>query len=259
MLGIGAKIMNHPVTRVILCALFLAVAIPVDGQDAAEIVRATIDHWRGDSSSGEMSMTIHRATWERTISMRGWTQGSKKSLVRVTAPKKDAGNGTLMVDNNMWSYAPKVNRVIKVPSSMMGQSWMGSDFTNKDVSRADDIVDQYDHTLLNTETADGHTIHTVQSIPHEEAAVVWGKEVLRIRDDHVLVSQEFYDQEGVLVKTLRSLDIGEIGGRQLAIRQRMAKADNEDEWTEFTIKQIEFDVDISDSVFTRSNLQNPRD
>ena len=113
------------------------------------------------------------------MSMRGWTSGSKKSLVRVTAPKKDVGNGTLMVDNNMWSYAPKVNRVIKVPSSMMGQSWMGSDFSNKDVSRADDIVDQYDHTLLAKEENEGHTVFVIQSIPYEEAAVVWGKEILR--------------------------------------------------------------------------------
>ncbi len=124
-------------------------------QDAAEIVRAAIDNWRGESSQGEMSMTIHRPSWERTMSMRSWTSGPKKSLVRVTAPKKDAGNGTLMVDNNMWSYSPKVNRVIKVPSSMMGQSWMGSDFSNKDVSRADDIVDQYDHTLLDKKEHDG--------------------------------------------------------------------------------------------------------
>ena len=228
-------------------------------QDAAEIVRASIDNWRGQSSYGEMTMTIHRPTWERTMSMRAWTQGSKKTLVRVTAPKKDAGNGTLMVDNNMWSYAPKVNRVIKVPSSMMGQSWMGSDFSNKDVSRADDIVDQYDHTLLGTEEHQGHTVYVIESIPHEEAAVVWGKEVLRIRDDDVLVSQEFYDQDGVLAKFLESLEIGEMGGRTIALRQRMAKTDTEDEWTEFRIDGVEFDLEISDNVFTRSNLQNPRD
>jgi len=237
----------------------LVAALPAGAQDAAEIVRATIDNWRGQSSYGEMSMTIHRPSWERSMSMRAWTQGSKKSLVRVTAPKKDAGNGTLTVDNNMWSFAPKVNRVIKVPSSMMGQSWMGSDFTNKDVSRSDDIVDQYDHTLLAKEQHDGHTVFVIESIPHEEAAVVWGREVLRIRDDDVLVSQEFYDQDGVLVKTLRSLEIGEMGGRTIAIRQRMAKSDTDDEWTEFHIEQIEFDIDISDNVFTRSNLQNPRE
>jgi outer membrane lipoprotein-sorting protein len=245
--------------RAPLLAVAVAAALPAGAQGAAEIVRAAIDNWRGESSYGEMTMTIHRPSWERTMSMRAWTSGSKRSLVRVTAPKKDAGNGTLMVDNNMWSYAPKVNRVIKVPSSMMGQSWMGSDFSNKDVSRADDIVDQYDHTLLAKEEHDGHTVFVIQSIPHEEAAVVWGKELLRIRDDDVLVSQEFYDQEGVLVKVLRTLEIGEMGGRTIAIRQRMAKVDTDDQWTEFLIDGVEFDVDISDNVFTRSNLQNPRE
>jgi outer membrane lipoprotein-sorting protein len=189
-----------------LCSSLVAVLViasPAAAQDAAEIVRKSIDNWRGLSSYGEMTMTIHRPSWERTMSMRSWTSGSKKSLVRVTAPKKDAGNGTLMVDNNMWSYAPKVNRVIKVPSSMMGQSWMGSDFSNKDVSRADDIVDQYDHTLLDQEEHEGHEVFVIEAIPHEEAAVVWGKEVLRIRDDFVLLSQDFYDQDRVRRRDLR--------------------------------------------------------
>ena len=247
---------------VVLVAIALAsVAAPAAGAEpsAGEIVRASIDNWRGLSSYGEMTMVIHRPSWERSMSMRSWTRGSKQSLVRITAPKKDAGNGTLMVDNSMWSYSPKVNRVIKVPSSMMGQSWMGSDFSNKDVSRADDIVDQYDHTLLETEEHEGHSVYVIESIPYEEAAVVWGKEVLKIRDDFVLLSQDFYDQEGALVKSMQSLEVGEMGVRQIAIRQRMAKVDSEDEWTEFIIENVEFDVEISDNVFTRSNLQNPRD
>ena len=235
-----------------------AAAAPAPAQDAREIVKRSIDNWRGTSSYGEMTMTIHRPSWERSMSMRGWTSGSKKTLIRVTAPKKDAGNGTLMVDNNMWSYSPKVNRVIKVPSSMMSQSWMCSDFSNKDVSRADDIVDQYDHTLIDTGEIDGHTVWTIESIPHEEAAVVWGKEVLRIRDDDVLLRQEFCDQDGVLVKTLETLEIGEMGGRTIALRQRMSKTDTDDEWTEFSVQSMEFDIEISDNVFTRSNLQNPR-
>jgi len=234
-------------------------ANPLWAQDAKELVQAAIDNWRGLSSRGDMTMTIHRPAWERSMSMRSWTRGSKQSLVRVSAPKKDAGNGTLMVDNNMWTYSPKVNRVIKVPSSMMAQSWMGSDFSNKDVSRADDIVDQYEHELIGTEEHDGRPVHVIESIPHEDAAVVWGKEVLRVRDDHVLVSQEYYDQDGVLVKTLKTLEIGEMGGRTLALRQRMGKSETPDEWTELQVESIEFDVEIPDSVFTRSNLQNPRD
>lgn len=192
------------------------------------------------------------------MSMRSWSRGQKHSLVRVTAPKKDAGNGTLMIDNSMWSFSPKVNRVIKVPSSMMTQSWMGSDFSNKDVSRADEIVDQYEHTLLDTEEQDGHTIYVIQSVPHEDAAVVWGRQVLRIRDDHVMLEEAFYDQDDQLVKTLRSLEIAEMGGRVIATKQRMEKVDEEDEWTQIEVGSIEYDVDLKDSLFTLSNLRNPR-
>ena len=239
--------------------LILSLAQAAAAEDAREIVRAAMEHWRGVTSQGEMTMTIHRPGWERSMSMKAWTKGQKHSLVRVTAPRKDAGNGTLMIDNAMWTFSPKVNRVMKVPSSMMGQSWMGSDFSNKDVSRADTIVDQYDHTLLGEEKNDGHTVYLVESIPHEDAAVVWGKEVLKVRDDHVLLSQDFYDQDGKLVKALRSLEIGEMGGRTLAVRQRMEKLEAENEWTEMIIESMGFDLDLSDSLFTRSNLRNPRD
>jgi outer membrane lipoprotein-sorting protein len=237
----------------------LNVAADAADRDAKSIVRDAINHWRGTSSQGAMTMTIHRPEWERSMSMQFWTQGEKRSLIRVTAPRKDRGNGTLMDGNNMWSFSPKINRVIKVPSSMMGQGWMGSDFSNKDISRADDIVDQYDHTLLSESQVDGHVTYEIQAIPHEEAAVVWGKEILLVRSDNILVEHRFYDQDGNLVKALRTLEIGEMGGRSVAIRQRMKKADKPDEWTEIVIDSVEFDLALSDNVFTLSNLRNPRD
>ena len=227
--------------------------------DAQQIVRAAVDHWRGLSSYSEMSMVIHRPDWERSMTMRAWTKGDKKSLVRVIEPKKDRGNGTLTDDNNMWTFSPKVNRVIKIPSSMMGQSWMGSDFSNKDVARADDIVDQYDHTLLGTSEVDAITVFEIRSVPHEEAAVVWGREELLIREDHVVLEHRFYDQDGELVKALETLSIEEMGGRTIASRQRMAKADAPEEWTEIAVNSVEYEIDIRDSVFTLSNLRNPRD
>ena len=230
-----------------------------DDRSAKDIVRDALNHWRGVTSQGEMTMVIHRPDWERSMSMQSWTQGEKRSLVRVTAPRKDRGNGTLMDDNKMWSFSPKVNRVIKVPSSMMNQSWMGSDFSNKDISRTDDIVEQYDHTLVSNSELDGHVVYEIESVPHEDAAVVWGKEVLSIREDNVMVEQRFYDQDMQLLKTLTTLEFAEMGGRTVAARQRMTKTENENEWTEIIVDSVEFDVDINNSVFTLSNLRNPRD
>lgn len=227
--------------------------------DAARVVRAAVDHWRGLSSYSLLSMEIHRPDWNRTMSMRVWTKGDDRSLVRVTEPAKDRGNGTLTDDDEMWSFSPKVNRVIKIPSSMMGQSWMGSDFSNRDIARQDDIIDQYDHTMLDVGDDDGHTVYSIQSVPHEEAAVVWGREVLAIRDDYVVLSHDFYDQDGELVKSLQTLEIAEMGGRTVASRQRMTKADEPGEWTEIRVEDVEYGIEISDSVFTLSSLRNPRD
>ena len=192
------------------------------------------------------------------MTMRGWSKGEKNTLVRVTEPKKDAGNGTLSVDGNMWTYTPKINRVIKVPSSMMNQNWMGSDFSNKDISKDTAIIDQYDHTLLETSTQDGRTVWTIQSIPHEEAAVVWGREVLRVRDDWVLLEQQFWDQDDQLVKTLKTLEISEMGGRTVASRLRMSKVETPEEWTEVQTRAVEFDLDLPGNLFTLSSLRNPR-
>ncbi|MEL7187226.1 MAG: outer membrane lipoprotein-sorting protein [Pseudomonadota bacterium] len=250
------------IKRSYLCVLIVLAPVVSVGQEplnARSIVKGAIDHWRGVSSVAEMTMVIHRPDWERTMTMRAWTKGEKQSLVRVLAPKKDRGNGTLTDDNNLWSYSPRVNRVIKVPSSMMGQSWMGSDFSNKDIAKADDIVDEYSHSLLSTEEVDGVTVYEIESIPHEEAAVVWGREVLRVREDYVMLTHSFYDQDDELVKTLETLAIDTMGGHTIAQRQRMYEVDTPDEWTEIAVNTVEYDVELSDSLFTLSNLRNPRD
>ena len=226
---------------------------------AADIIRKAMDHYRGHTSYSQMTMTIHRPDWERSMTIRAWTEGEKHTLVRVIEPKKDAGNGTLSMDGNMWTYTPKINRVIKIPASMMSQSWMGSDFSNKDVSKDTVIIDQYDHTLLKQYQQDGHQVYVIQSIPHEEAAVVWGKEILSIRDDWVLLEQQFWDQDGALVKTLSALEVAPMGGRNVATVMRMSNEDKPGDWTELRTAEVEFDLPLPANQFTLSNLRNPRE
>jgi outer membrane lipoprotein-sorting protein len=251
--------MKNLVLSILASLAFAATAVQPADTDAGEIIRSAWEHLRGQSSSGEMQMTIHRPDWERTMAMRSWSQGSDKALVRVTKPRKDAGNATLTDDKDMWSFSPKVNRIIKVPSSMMRQRWMGSDFSNKDVSRSAEIVDEYDHKLLSAEQQDDLVVYVIESVPHEDSAVVWGKEVITIRDDYIILKHEFFDQAGLLVKTLETLAIEDMGGRATATRQRMSSVDTPDEWTEIQVLSVEYDIDLSDSVFTLSNLRNPRE
>jgi outer membrane lipoprotein-sorting protein len=245
--------------RLFAMIMALGMALPAAAQpNARDLIENAMEHWRGLTSYNEMSMTIHRPDWQRSMSMKSWSKGTKHSLVRVTAPAKDAGNGTLIIDNSMWSFAPKINRVIKVPSSMMSQSWMGSDLSNKDISKSTDIIDQYEHTLLETREQGGHTVYVIESIPHEDAAVVWGKEVMVIREDLVMLEQQFWDQDGELVKTFTASNIKELGGRQVATIMRMQEVEKPNQWTEMRIENAEFDIDLPDNLFTLSNLRNPR-
>jgi outer membrane lipoprotein-sorting protein len=225
---------------------------------ARDLIRKAMDHWRGTTSHSQMTMTIHRPDWERRMTMESWSKGDERSLVRVIEPRRDAGNATLLDDNNMWTFSPKVNRVIKVPSSMMSQSWMGSDFSNRDIAKSTDIIDQYEHSLTAIDERDGHRYFTVTSVPHEDAAVVWGKEVLVVRDDYVLMEEQFWDQDGILVKRLQTLEVAVMGGRPVARVMRMGKTDIPDEWTQLTAEHVEFDLQLPDSLFTLSNLRNPR-
>jgi len=241
-----------------LLLLFSSVARAQE-PDATALIKAAIDYWRDVSSYAVFDMNIHRPDWQRSMSMRVWTRGNKESLVRVTAPSKDAGNGSLLLDNDMWSYNPKINRVIKIPSSMMNQSWMGSDFSNNDLAKADDLIDQYRHTLLATETHTGHKLYVIEAVPNETAPVAWGREVVKVRDDYILIEHAFYDQSNVLVKRLTTTDIRSMGGKMVAARERMSRVDKPGEWTEIVTREARFGVEFPASMFTLGNLRNPRD
>ena len=253
----------HIFFRIALPFCLMMLSVQANSQaapDARTIIEQAIDHYRGLTSYSEMTMTIHRPDWKRTMSLRGWSSGSKKTLVRVTAPARDRGNATLVLDDNkVWSFTPKINRVIRIPSSMMSQSWMGSDFSNKDISRTDEIVDKYTHTLLRTDIVDGHTVFVIESIPHEDSAIVWGKEISHIRDDFVELEHQFLDQDMKPVKYLKTFEIREMSGRMFAVHQRMMYHEKKDEWTEILVEVLDFNRAVPDYLFTLSNLRNPRE
>jgi outer membrane lipoprotein-sorting protein len=223
---------------------------------AEELVAGALDLVRGRTSYTELSMIIHRPDWERTSSLVSWTRGREDALIRFTAPARDAGNATLKQGEKMWTYTPKLNRTIRLPYSLMSQSWAGSDFSYNDLSRTDDLLRYYRLTIIDTRETDGHSIYTVEAVPYDDAPVVWGKEEWVLRDDYVLVSQSFYDQSMELLKRLETLEIGELGGRVLPLRMRMSRLDEPENYTEVIYESAEFDIEIEDRTFTVFSLQS---
>ena len=238
--------------------LLVAVAAAAAPPDPASLVRKAVDYWRGNSSYVRVDMTIHRPQWERSLGMVGWTRGRQDALIRFTSPVKDAGNATLKVGPAMWIFTPKLNQVIKLPASMMAQSWMGSDFSYNDLAKSDQIVDDYTHRLTATNQVDGHTEYTIESIPKPGAPVVWGKQRIRIRDDYVLLRETFFDQDMQVVKRLQTTKIGPLGGRPYPVVMRMTAVGEKGHWTELRYSEGVFNLELPSYLFTLSNLRNPR-
>lgn len=226
--------------------------------DPTQLIHEALDNWRGKSSYTEVTMTIHRPDWQREMSMESWTRGEDDALVRFTAPSKDAGNATLTLGKDMWIFNPRLNQILKLPASMMAQSWMGSDFSYNDLSKANDILTEYTHKLTGSESHDGHTIYVIDALPKPEAATVWGKQVIRVRDDGVLLGEDYYDQDMKVVKSMHTDKVGPLGGREYPLVMTMKKAGHKDEWTRISFQSGKFDLNFPDAIFTRSNLRNPR-
>ncbi len=230
----------------------------VKAQDAKLIIEDAWNYWRGKSSQAVVDMTVHRPEWERTVTIKAWTKGMKDSLFMIAEPPKDKGNGTLKKGREMWMYNPKVKRVIKIPPSMMAQSWMGSDFSNNDLSKTDSILEDYTHEIIRTETEDDHKVFVIKAIPKPNAPVVWGMEILKIRDDNILIQESFYDEDKKLVKELTASQIEMLGGRLYPRVWYMRKIEKKDEYTKIFYKDAKFDLNMPDRHFSLSNLKNPR-
>lgn len=241
-----------------------ALAQPVEAEQCAEmeatvaedIVAAALDLTRGDTSYTEMSMTISRPAWQRSSTLKAVTRGREDALIHFTAPAKDAGNGTLKKGDQMWTFTPKLGRTIRLPYSLMAQSWAGSDFSYNDLSRSDQILNHYDLELVSSDCVDAHWQHLIEAVPRDDAPVVWGKEAWLLREDAVILEQTFFDQDLQPLKRLQTLDIGELGGRVMPLRMRMGRLDAPDEWTELVYEVAKFDQDVPDSTFTLFALKN---
>lgn len=245
----------------ILSAILLIGNTPTFSQDlsAKEIIKKADEKNRGSSSKGIMSMTIIRPKWERTIEMKNWSKGNDNFMIYITKPAKEKGQVFLKVGKEMWNYVPTISRMIKIPPSMMMQSWMGSDFTNDDLVKQSSIVVDYDHKLLGEEVVRDINCYKIELIPHPDAPVVWGKIVSWItKDGFNLWKNEYYDEDGYLQNIENGYNIKQMGDRTIPTKFEMIPADEEGKKTVMEILEVEYNIKIADSFFSKQDMRKVR-
>jgi hypothetical protein len=233
-----------------------AVAAPVRAQTAKEIIDRVDRLLRGASSHGKVEMQITTEHWSRSLGMEVWSLGTDYSLVRVTAPPREAGTATLKAGREVWNYLPRVDRTIKVPPSLMMGSWMGSHFTNDDLVKESRLIDDYDIEISFDGERDGTPVWEFKLTPKPEAAVVWGRIEEQVRKADLMPTWvHYYDEDGTLVRHMTFSDYKRMGGRLVPARMVVVPEDKPDESTALIYDELEFDVGLKPDFFSLRNLR----
>ena len=237
---------------------FTVIHAGAEAPDLAEIIDEIDKLYRSQTSYSAMEMTIKNPNWERTLKLEAWTEGMEKTFFHILSPKKDKGIATLRIGNEMWNYFPKINKVMKVPPSMMMGSWMGSDFTNDDIVKESTYIDDYDSRLLPADGAAPDYYH-IELRPKETTATVWGKIVLKVHKESYIPEQiKFFDEKGKQMRTQIFKDIKEFDGRRLPSRLDMVPLNKPGHKTTIHYMEAEFDKKLPADTFSLRNLQKKR-
>lgn len=224
-------------------------------QEAKDVVKKADEKAKGKTSAATITIQTIRPGWTREMSVKGWTKGNDLTLILVLAPAKEKGVVYLKRKKEVWNWIPSIERNIKMPPSMMSQSWMGTDFTNDDLVKEASILEDYNHSFLEEVTIDGRNCYKIQLLPKPKAAVVWGKVIMAIdKKDFMMLHVEYYDEDGALINTMHCTDIKMLGGRLLPAKMEMVPANKKGNKTVLLYNTLVFDTPMDDSFFSTQNI-----
>ena len=262
-LSSATSVVGFRLGQVVLGLTIYLLCLEASSTNAAETVTDIISKsealMRGKTQAGTYQMQIISPDWQRSLKMNFWLEGGDKSFIRILEPKKERNVAFLKLGNEMWQYIPKVKRTIKIPPSMMLQSWMGSDFTNDDLVKESSNAEDYEHKLLGQSEIDGQTTYQIELTPKPSAPVVWGRIVQWIRGgDYIPVKAEFYNSRGELGRSIIYSTIKQMDDRQIPTKIEIVTTKKPDNKTVLLIESIAFDQPIPKSTFTQRNLRRSR-
>jgi outer membrane lipoprotein-sorting protein len=236
------------------------VSIAGQTMSATDIVRKADDKFNGEISGiSTMEMIIIRPSWQRTVEFKSWTMGKENSLTLITAPAKDQGQTFLKRGQEMWNWNPSINRLIKLPPSMMSQGWMGSDYTNDDILKESSLVKDYTHEIVGEEIIDSRICFKIKMVAKENASVVWGHQLRWIdKKDLLVLKAELYDEDGYLARTELGSEIKLMDGRIIPTILELLPSDEKGNKTVVRIKDIKFNVPIKEDFFSQQNMKRVR-
>ncbi|HIJ65872.1 MAG TPA: outer membrane lipoprotein-sorting protein [Candidatus Hydrogenedentes bacterium] len=227
--------------------------------DIDAVVKHFEDLYRSTSSISEAELTVTKPRRERTLRMKVWTKGEERALIVIQEPAREKGTATLKVDKNLWNYLPRIKRTVRIPPSMMLASWMGSDFTNDDLVRESSYHEDYTYKLVGRSEAPPGWLIQFEAKP--DTVGLWKRfELVVSEDGQIPIEARHFDRKGRLARIVYWDNVQEFDGRRIPARLLLIPQDEDKEGhkTEMVYRDIDFDVDVPDHMFSLSQLEQQR-
>jgi len=240
----------------LLIILTLLIGGATFAQTADEIIKKAEDRMRGTSSYAEMTITTIRPKWQREMKIKTWTKGDDYSVTLVMSPAKDQGTVFLKRDKEMWNYIPSIERTIKMPPSMLTQSWMGTDMTNDDLVKESSLEDDYTKKIIGSEIIEGLDCYKIVLTPKANVNSIWGKIYIWIsKKDYLQLRTKFYDEDNKMVNTILGKDVKMMGGKLIPTTMEIIPADKKGHKTRVAYTKAIFDGKVDDNMFTIQHIK----
>ena len=224
-------------------------------KDAREILKKIDELYRSDSSMAEFEMEIVTPHWKRTLRINAWSKGMEQTFLRILEPKKERGMATLRIENEMWNFLPKTNKVIKIPPSMMMSSWMGSDFTNDDLVKEFTFIESYGFEMAPPASPEPGLVY-VKCVPKEGLPIVWGHVLITAQEAGLMpVREDFYDEKGNLMREMLFKEVRAFGNRRVPSVMELTPTTKEGQKTVLRYLEARFDAALDPEIFTLRNLR----
>ncbi|MBN2573639.1 MAG: outer membrane lipoprotein-sorting protein [Deltaproteobacteria bacterium] len=222
--------------------------------EVKQVVDRLNDLYRADSSHARMTMKVVTERYRRELTLEAWTRGKDDALVVVRAPAREAGAATLRSEEGLWTYAPRADQLVRIPSSLLSDDWMGSHFTNDDLMRETDFLKDYDASLAWHEEG-GQRLLQVTLAPKPKAPVVWSRVVFLLDPGDYMPLRADYFDGAKIVRTLSYADPHPLAGRRIPFTMVMVPTDKPGESTRVEYQDLKFGVKVDPSLFTQRGLR----
>ncbi len=235
--------------------VFMAWNFPTQYPTGDSILQKIDENIGSDNKISQGKMIVHGRRGSRTIESKSWIQGDEKSFTEYLAPPREAGTKMLKLADELWTYSPSTDRIIRISGHMLRQSVMGSDLSYEDMMEDRKLWDDYSAEVVEEETYQDRPCWVLMLVSKHGNIAYHSRKIWVDKERFVSLREERYARSGKLIKTTQVNSVRRVENRWFPFEMVFKDELKTGKGTEFILVSVEFNADIPEHVFSKASLR----